>query len=407
MDIDEKNRRESLLAKYFTPGTPINIQELFAGRIDQIRRVLQVRNQLGQHVVLFGERGVGKTSLANIIRVISDPALSGGSPPPYAIRVICDTADNFQSIWKKVFQNILTSSAGVGFGAEHEVAGANLATLIGEKSGASEIANILRRIPGSLIVFDEFDRIAFENDELLFSDCIKAISDLEIPVTIMIVGVAENITQLIRNHVSIERCITQIPMPRMTNSELEAIVRDRFPRVEMTFDDNIPSTIARLSHGFPHYTHLLGLSAGRAALDRDSVNIISADIKRAVELVVKDAEQSTRDAYDDAVRSSHKDSLHEHVLLACALAPPDESGYFAATDVKRPMTALMHKPYLIPAFARHLSQFCEEKRGKILQRKGGPRRYKYRFSNPLMRTHVYLRGIKSGKIPNEYLDMML
>jgi len=51
----------------FTPNTPIDQRALFAGRGDQIRRIIDAVNQAGQHAILFGERGVGKTSLANVI----------------------------------------------------------------------------------------------------------------------------------------------------------------------------------------------------------------------------------------------------------------------------------------------------------------------------------------------------
>jgi len=51
----------------FTPAAPIDAESLFAGRNTQIRQVVDAVIQKGQHAIIFGERGVGKTSLANII----------------------------------------------------------------------------------------------------------------------------------------------------------------------------------------------------------------------------------------------------------------------------------------------------------------------------------------------------
>lgn len=48
----------------FTPGSPVNERDLFSGRIEQIQSVLDAVTQRGYHAVLYGERGVGKTSLA-------------------------------------------------------------------------------------------------------------------------------------------------------------------------------------------------------------------------------------------------------------------------------------------------------------------------------------------------------
>lgn len=53
------------IATVFSPGAPIDEGELFAGRPDQIRELIDAGSQRGQHAIVFGERGVGKTSLAN------------------------------------------------------------------------------------------------------------------------------------------------------------------------------------------------------------------------------------------------------------------------------------------------------------------------------------------------------
>ena len=119
-------------------------------------------------------------------------------------------------------------------------------------------------------------------------------------------------------------------------------------------------------------------------------------------MVVQNASASTKERYITAIQSSHKDSLYEQVLLACALAEPDEFGYFGPPDVRGPMSAIMGKKYEIPAFARHLSSFCNESRGRALERRGTKHRYSYRFSNPLLRPYVYLRGIDNGRVPKKY-----
>lgn len=55
----------------FTPGTPIREQELFAGRLPQLEKLAQRIRMAGSHAVLFGERGVGKSSLVNIFRYVA------------------------------------------------------------------------------------------------------------------------------------------------------------------------------------------------------------------------------------------------------------------------------------------------------------------------------------------------
>ena len=50
----------------FTPSTPIDENDLFAGRGAEVRKMLDATQERGKHVILFGERGVGKTSLAKV-----------------------------------------------------------------------------------------------------------------------------------------------------------------------------------------------------------------------------------------------------------------------------------------------------------------------------------------------------
>src|SRR5947209_120579 len=100
-DTEAREARAEALSKGFTPGSPINDSALFAGRKEERRDIMQAIRQTGQHVILFGERGVGKTSLANILgREL------GQLPGVIALRVNCDRDDDFSKIWHKVFGEI-------------------------------------------------------------------------------------------------------------------------------------------------------------------------------------------------------------------------------------------------------------------------------------------------------------
>ncbi len=51
----------------FTPGAPVGQLEMLAGRADQLTDIVSAVSMRGQHVGLYGERGVGKTSLATVL----------------------------------------------------------------------------------------------------------------------------------------------------------------------------------------------------------------------------------------------------------------------------------------------------------------------------------------------------
>jgi len=101
------------VGEIFTPNVPINEKDLFSGRKEQITRVVDVIFQKGQHAIIFGERGVGKTSLANVLSsFINNPANPILSP-----RVNCDKADDFTTLWRKIFDGfqLLIPRKTVGF----------------------------------------------------------------------------------------------------------------------------------------------------------------------------------------------------------------------------------------------------------------------------------------------------
>ena len=54
------------IATSFRPSEPID-SKAFAGRESQITDVINACVQRGQHAVIFGERGAGKTSLVNTL----------------------------------------------------------------------------------------------------------------------------------------------------------------------------------------------------------------------------------------------------------------------------------------------------------------------------------------------------
>lgn len=70
-------QREKLIAKskvreIFTPSRPVKTMDLLLGRDGHVRRLIEILNTPGQHALLFGDRGVGKSSIANIVRIICD-----------------------------------------------------------------------------------------------------------------------------------------------------------------------------------------------------------------------------------------------------------------------------------------------------------------------------------------------
>lgn len=103
---------------------------------------------------------------------------------------------------------------------------------------------------------------------------------------------ADSVDELIEEHMSIERSLVQIHMPRMSVGELTEILHKNLGLVEMMIDDHASERIARLSHGLPQYAHLLGLHAAESTTRDGRELVTSEDVSSAIDIAVKRAQQS-------------------------------------------------------------------------------------------------------------------
>lgn len=383
------------LATAFSPSAPIDQQALFSGRAPQLMDVLTAINQKGQHAVLFGERGVGKTSLA---RVLSAAVHVGGTPLIVG-SINCDPTMTFSSLWHKVAReiSIATSRPGMGFTSIPANGVTTLDQMLPAAVCPDDVRYLFSRVGKTLIIIDELDRLQDPTITALLADTIKTLSDHAVDATLLLVGVADSVDSLIKEHQSVERALVQVRMPRMSQTELFEIIDKGLKHAGMVIQPGAKARIAKLSQGLPHYTHLLTLYAAQRAVHAGRVEVSAEDVRTAIDSAVAKAQQSIISAYHTAT-SSPRDNLYQQVLLACALANQDNLGFFAAVDVRAPLSRIMKKPYDIPAFSQHLNAFRDSVRGPVLQREGSTRRYRFRFINPLMQPFVIMNGLRTGLI---------
>ena len=386
------------LGMVFTPATPIQSADLFSGRSNLLLRIADAVNQPGMHCILFGERGVGKTSLANIL-----PEVIGATTADEVAvaSTSCDTSDTYATLMHKLMQEVATVREinRAGFGDLPSLLEKPLSDYLPDQPTPIAMRILLETHPARwLLIVDEFDRLDDRASIRLISDTIKTLSDHAVPATMVLVGVADSVEDLLGEHRSIERCLTQVLMPRMTRDELTDIVDHGLAQAGMRMNDPVRWYIPEVSQGYPHFTHLLALHAARRALGEGRDLVGRRDLERAVEDAIAVTERSIRNSYSAAVYSTNPTALYEPVLLACALAQTDELDYFGAQAIRGPLSGIMKRNYDIPAFARHLDAFCQESRGPVLVKEGQPRRFRYRFAVPLLRAFVLLKGVADHRI---------
>jgi len=399
---DDEQRWQDLAiqaGRVFSPSAPIDKRSLFAGRELQIRAVIDAINQKGQHAIIYGERGVGKTSLANVLASFLDKQPA----PIVAPRVQCDALDTFPTVWRKVFDRIeLTRSVTRFRFASDAIQETFKATELvgGDDISPDDVRRALTVLSKSalpIVIIDEFDRLPADRRRP-FADTIKTLSDHAVPATVVLVGVAENVEALVEEHRSVERALVQVRMPRMSRDEIARIVTTGLEKLGMAIRPDALERLVVLSQGLPHYTHLVSLYAAREAAGARTLEVSVGHVNGAIDKAVTGAQESIASLWHQATRSARKDNLFADVLLACALAETDRQGTFAAQDVRPRLREIAGKPYTIASFAQHLEEFCSSRRGPVLQRTGAKRSFRYRFVNPLMQPYAIMQGYRSRRI---------
>jgi Cdc6-like AAA superfamily ATPase len=380
----------------FTPGTPINEVELFAGRRDRIQQLQDTVLEPGRHAVIHGERGVGKSSIANTFyRPLHQPTRL-----IQAVRINCDAADTFDSLWRKVFKRIARTTLD-----GHEIwADEAHKNKITPDDVVAELSSFnLQQCP--IIVIDEFDRVQEDECRNLVADTVKTLSDFTVNCTVVLVGVAKNVTALIANHASVSRALVQVPMRRMTREELEDVVSVRLKRMGMSIEDDALWRITFFSAGLPFYTHSLGKYSALLAVANRRTKIAESDVFGAMESCLADVDHSIRESYTRATeRIYRKPNLFTQVLAACALTDVDSLGQFTPTSVEAPLSAILGTETKSSAFGFHLNELTKAERGSVFEKAGERRYYKLSFKEPLMQPYIIMKCLHDQIVSREVLE---
>lgn len=382
------------IQRAYSPNRPIAVRDLFSGRIEQLGQAINAIQTPGRHPIIFGARGIGKTSLANVLADIIDPSQF----------VVVKTQGAANSTYETIMRSLLgkvtipEKKARIGFGAQEETRGSSLLNYLDSLDHVA-ITDLLSQLGGKLVfIIDEFDRLP-PVESKKFSDLIKAASDnVSLDLTFVVVGVSDNLEGLIEDHPSIERNVSQVFMNLMNEGEVGEILSKGEDVSQMNFTADVRKKIIEFSQGFPFYAHLLAQKASFIALSRKSKRIIMKDLRAAVQEAHQEADHSIRRAYQVATASARETTFPD-VLYAAAKASCDEFGFFRLSDMAKVPLDSTGKCLKVQALQYPVSKLIADDRGNILIREGEKKRYRYRFKNPMMKQYIILRqAISRGEI---------
>lgn len=304
----------------FTPTRPKPGRRQLVGREAELARIVQAIVDERAHVVLYSERGRGKTSLANL----ATEALR--RQECIVARYTCEASSTFDTVMRGLARDLpaslLTMSAGMGEGCE--------AALPPEPLKPRDVADFPSRLScrALVCVVDEFDRIEDSQTRTLFADTIKQVSDRGIGLSFVIVGVSENLEQIIGQHPSIQRNIAAIHLPLLTDGEIAAMLEKGGRDSGLGFPSAIIARVSAVARGMPYMAQLLGLRIAQAALMRGAAAAEDGDMDAAIERLLQDSRHQVVAQYD-RLTDGGRDHKMATALRRVAMAEQDRWGRLA------------------------------------------------------------------------------
>lgn len=369
----ELARRRLALRDALGSSTPVISREAFAGRHDAMAQLITAIEEQRVHVVIYGERGIGKTSL---VHVFADTAREARYHVIYAS---CGTAANFAEMFRSICARIprIYHASVMPNSAEAE-RGDNFDVMLPEGPfGARELAEVLAGVVGTrvLIILDEYDRVADPEFRRDIAETIKNLSDRAARVQLVITGVGLNLDELIGYAPSIRRNIAGLPMRPLNASEVRELLHMGEEAAGIRYGSDAVAMIAAMADGSPYLVRLISHQAGMMALNDKRSIVTENDTRSAINHVLDDW-QAGLPRRVQASLARDEARANWDVLVAAARAGSGADGWFTVDDVHVMLGARL-APLVVE---RDLKMFANTL--DLLERREGAGEPHYRFSYP-------------------------
>jgi hypothetical protein len=386
-ELKDGGTMNAVLREAFTPTRPKQQASLFSGRHREMQRIIAAIEEERAHIVLYGERGSGKTSLANVV------AAKAAEAGYFVLRSACSSELSFDDIFRGFLRRLPATFLDGGIGATTRAGVENFEQLLPpDEIGVPTLIQTFEKLHDKhvILVIDEYDRVTNEATKNKFAELIKNMSDASAPVTLLLIGVAENVDELLGKHPSLQRTLVTIPLPLMAPREIAGIIESGERKSGFRFDPAVREKIVELAQGLPYHAQLLCLFAARNSVRRHSQWVEREDLRYGVQRAIEEAEGKIKEMYNLAL-GTQPGTAFKDALFAAARATSDEFGTFTVNDVAAAAATLGGQPLTTLALQYPLKKLTDAERGAVLRRIATPDGLRYQFHNQRVRHYVLIR----------------
>lgn len=354
------------LAEAFTPSNPITDRRRFAGRTEVLTKLINAIEGQKLHTIVYGERGIGKTSLLHVLGQAADEARY------LVVYMSCSAESAFDETVRSIAERIPLLFHH-DFGPTHEEAekGATFASLLPAGPVSVRAASeLFAKIVGTrvLVLMDEFDRTESVDFQRSVAELMKNLSDRAVRAQFVICGSAANVSEFVSHIPGIRRNVLALQLPPMTPAEIHDLVSNGEGVSGITFEPPAVAFIAQVTSGLPYVATLLSYHAGLAALDEARTAVTIDDVSAAISEAMSELNGRMSRRVQALIRDGVLKGLHKSLgrLAREALPVGGRFGDAEIDSLHRAPEAAARCRMLIDSLAQHggLLEVSEDELGR-------------------------------------------
>ncbi len=401
-----------MLNLHVSASGPVRTIERLFGREKELSLIEEALYAEGRHIFIFGDRGVGKSSLAASAAAQyqssdSEPIQIGCGPDTTFYRTIEDLAERVIKKSNGKRNYAVTQTVKVKFytikwnNINEEVAIPNVDSMYTAVEAIEDVSKYHSATP--VVVIDEFDQIESDEERKLFANFLKVLGDRGVNIKFVFTGVAASLFKLLGDHESSFRQLHTIELQRLNWSAREAIVNDAIHAFGLAIDPKIVYGIAKISNGFPYYVHLITEKLLWSAFHDESVvdEINNDHFINAIEDAILSINAQLQRPYDLATQ--HRTNDYREILWATA----DSESMIRYTDGMFKSYLRIHqqlygsnpdpdsRPLPRDKFMTRVLNLKKQNYGNIIENPS-ERRGLYSYRENILRGFVAMKALEAG-----------
>ncbi|MBW1956181.1 MAG: AAA family ATPase [Deltaproteobacteria bacterium] len=266
----------------FTPGVPVPI-EFFIGRVTELHEIINMAGKSSsreslERIFVYGERGIGKSSLCRMAVTISEEKYN-----MLGLHVYLGGVNSLEEMARRIFERLLQKSRDKNWFEAVKTFLGNHVRQVGLfgisleftassndlRQSVSDFPYVLRNLleklgkdkNGMMLVLDDLNGLAgspsFANWLKSFVDEV-ATTEKPLPLLLILSGLSERRRQLINNQPSLDRVFDLVHVKRFKKEEVEEFFQKTFSKVNVNVSVEAMDLLSRFSGGHPVFMHEIG-----------------------------------------------------------------------------------------------------------------------------------------------------